>query len=314
MLIPISEILSNDDHYAFKASCENALEYQLKKVLHLTKKVEKGLDDQANGPYFYVTDEKFSYNLDALIHNLSILTEYYHGWVVFSYIGTNSQGKTKYIPLKKDEKLSAEIDKIFKLNSIGVLNSPKKYRGDFYEDCKKAFLKAYDFLFIGKFYEIYVLNNYLKHNTVAMSYAPKAMLGNREISIPYVYIGKPNDRLLNTSVFKSLIDHEFDEYGKMSSIKDDYFVSIINATARPVCSLGGYKVYNINGLDYLKGGLSVGLSMESIVEVAHELVSNIARIFIESSSTNPGRGIKLNRLVAEITARPPKTLAKLVNV
>lgn len=314
MLIPISEILSNDDHYVFKASCENALEYQLKKVLHLTKKVEKGLDDQASGPYFYVTDDKFSYDLDALIHNLSILTEYYHGWVVFSHIGTNSQGKAKYVPLKKDEKLSAEIDKIFKLNSIGVLSSPQKYRGDFYEDCKKAFLKAYDFLFIGKFHEVYVLNNYLKHNTVVMSYAPKAMLGNREISIPYVYIGKPNDRLLNASVFKSLIDHELDECGKLPGIKDDYFVDIINATAQPVCSVGGYKVYNVNGLDYLKGGSNVGLSMESIVEVAHELVSNIARVFIDGSRTNPDREIKLNRLVDEITKRPPKTLAKLVSV
>ncbi|QXG46563.1 hypothetical protein [Pseudomonas viridiflava] len=313
MLIPISEILSNNDHYAFKASCDNALEYQLKKVLHLTKEFEKGLDEQASGPYFYVTDEKLSYSLDALIHNLSILTEYYHGWVVFSHIGTNFQGKAKYIPLKNDEKLSTEIDKIFKLNSIGVLSSPQKYRGDFYEDCKKAFLKAYNFLFIGKFYEIYVLNNYLKHNTVAMSYAPKAMLGNREISIPFVHIGKPNDRLLNASVFKSLIDHELDEHGKMASIKDDYFVNIINATARPVCSVGGYKVYDINGLDYLKGGSSVGLSMESIVEVAHELVSNIARVFIESSGTNPDRGIKLNRLIDEITVRPPKTLTKLVN-
>ena len=290
MLIPISEILNNDDHYVFKASCENALEYQLKKVLHLTKEVEKGLDDQASGPYFYVTDEKFSYSLDALIHNLSILTEYYHGWVVFSHIGTIFQGKTKYIPLKKDEKLSAEVDKIFKLNSIGVLNSPEKYRGDFYEDCKKAFLNAYDFLFVGKFYEIYVLNNYLKHNTVAMSYAPKAMLGNREVSIPYVYIGKPNDRLLNASVFKTLIDQKPGECGKLPGIKDGYFVNIINATARPVCSVGGYNVYHINGLDYLRGGSNVGLSMESIVEVAHELVSNIARFFKESSSTNPGRG------------------------
>ncbi len=312
MLIPISEILNNDDHYKFKASCESSLEYQLKKVLHLTKEVEKGLDDQASSPYWYVTDEKFSYNLDALIHNISILTEYYHGWVVFSYIGTIYHGKTKYQPLRRDEKLNAKIDEIFKSNSIGVLSSPQKYRGDFYEDCKKAFLKAYDFLFVGRFYEIYVLNNYLKHNAVAMSYAPKAIVGNREISIPYVYIGKPNDCLLNPSVFKSLIDHHLDEYGKVVDAKDDYFVGIINATARPVCNVGGYKVYSINGLDYLKGGSSVGLSMESIVQMAHELVSNIAKVFIDSSKSNPGRGVALNRLVDEITTRPPKTLTKLI--
>jgi len=311
MLIPISEIINNDDHYKFKASSESALEYQLKKVLHLTKEVESGLDDQAIGPYWYITDEKFSYNLDTLIHNLSILTEYYHGWIVFSHIGTSFHKKTKYLPLKKDEKLNIEIDKIFKSNFIGVLSAPQKYRGDFYEDCKKEFLKIYDFLFVGKFYEAYVLNNYLKHNTVAMSYAPKVIVTNREISIPYIYIEQPNDRILNASVFKSLMDHGLDEYGKVANAEDDYFVNIINTTARPVCSVGGYRVYNINGLDYLKGGSSVGLSIESIVEMAHELVSNIAKVFIDSSEGYPDRVRKLNRLVEDITIRQPKTLTNL---
>lgn len=312
MLIPIYEILNNDDHYAFKASCEGALEYQLKKVVHLTKEVEKGLDDQASGPYWYVTDDKFSYGLDALIHNLSILTEYYHGWVLFSYIGTISHGKAKYQALKKDEKLSGEIDKVFKLNSIGVLNSPQKYRGDFYDDCKKAFLKAYDFLLVGRFYEIYVLNNYLKHNTIAMSYAPKVIVGGHEVSMPYVYIGKPNDCLLNPSVFKSLIDHELDDRGKVTGVKDDYYVNIINDTVRPLCEFGSYKVYGINGLDYLKSSSHVGLSMESIVQMAHELVSNIVKIFIEDSVGNSARELYLSRLLDEITIRSPKTLSKLI--
>lgn len=312
MLIPISEILNNDDHYAFKASCESALGYQLRKVVHLTKEVEKGLDDQASGPYWYVTDDKFSYSLDALIHNLSILTEYYHGWVLFSYIGTVSHGKATYRALKNDEKLSSEIDKIFSSNSIGVLNSPKKYPGNFREDCKKAFLKAYDFLLVGRFYEIYVLNNYLKHNTIAMSYAPKVIVGGHEVSIPYVYIGKPNNCLLNPSVFKSLIDYELDGQGKITGVKDDYFVDIINDTARPLCEFGGYKVYGINGLDYLKSSSHVGLSMESIVQMARELVSNIVKIFIEDSVGNPARQLHLSRLLDEIAVRSSKTLSKLI--
>ncbi len=306
MLIPLSEI-SGDDHYVFRASYEHSLEYQLKKILHLTKKVEKGLDDQASGLFWYFKDNSFSYDLDALIHNLSILIEYYHGWVVFSHIGTISHGKTKYVPLKNDETLSVEIDKVLKFNSIGVLSSPQKYRGDYYGDCKKAFLNAYEFLFVGRFHEVYVLNNYLKHNAVVMSYAPKAIVAGHEISIPYIYIGKPNDRLLNPSVFKSLIDYKLDD-----DAIDDYYVNIINASSRPVCMVGGYKVYNISGLDYLKGNSHVGLSLESIVEMAHELVSNIARVFIESSKSNPALGVALNRLVDEITIRSPKTLSSLI--
>lgn len=312
MLIPVTEILNNDTHYKFKASYECALEYQLEKVLYITKEVEKGLDQQANDPRWYFADKKFSYNLEGLIHNLSILTEYYHGWVLFSHIGTTVHEKTKYLPLKKDAKLNAEIDKIFKSASIGLLKIAQNDQGAFYESCKKAFLRAYDFLFVGKFYEIYVLNNYLKHNMVAMGYAPKATVFNRQISIPYIYIDKPNDRLLNSSVFKCLLDHELDNDGKIINAASDYFVNIINSTVRPVCSMGGYKVYNINGIDYLKGGLSVGLSMESIVEMAHELVSNIVEVFLESSKGNESRERQLRHLVNEITKRPPQTLNKLI--
>ncbi|MEW5624435.1 hypothetical protein ABGT18_24430 [Pseudomonas putida] len=312
MLIPPLELKDSYDHHMLRASCENSLDYQLRKVLHITKEVEKGLDAQAKDRYWYVADEMLSYNLDALIHNLSILTEYYHSWVVFCFIGTNSIEKTKYRPLKKDKNLNAEIDKIFKSTSIGVLKSPERYRGDFQGDCKKAFMKAYDFLFIGKFYEVYVLNNYLKHNAAAMKYAPKAIMGNREISVPYIYIGKPNDRLLNSSVFKSLIDCEFDGSGKTPDTKDDYFLDIINATIRPVCSLGGYKVYNINDLDYLKGSSHVGLPVESIVELAHELFSNISKVFIDGSKRDLDRESKLNRMIDEIKTRTPKTLTNLV--
>ncbi|MEE1888209.1 hypothetical protein [Pseudomonas carassii] len=312
MLIPALEVMDNYEHHMFRASCENSLDYQLRKVLHITKEVEKCLDEQANGPYWYVTDERFSYNLDALIHNLSILTEYYHNWVVFCFIGTTSLKKTKYRPLKKDKNLNAEIDKIFKSNSIGVLKSPERYRGDFHEDCKKAFMKAYDFLFIGKFYEIYVINNYLKHNSAAMKYAPKAIIGNRAISVPYIYIEKPNDRLLNQSVFKSLIDCTLDGSEKAPIKKDDYFLDVINATIRPVCSLGGYKVYNVNDLDYLKGSSHVGLPVESIVELAHELFANIAKVFIDGSKSDLDRESKLNRLIDEIKIRTPKTLTNLI--
>lgn len=312
MLIPIVEIQNNSDHYQFKTSYELALEHQLEKVLYLTKEVEKGLDQQARDSHWYIANKNFSYNLDALINNLSTLTEYYHGWIVFSHIGTTIHKKTQYLPLKKDEKLNAEIDKIFKNTSIGVLKISKNDQSAFYEACKKAFLQAYDFLLVGKFYEVYVLNNYLKHNMAATGYAPKAIVADKQISIPYLYIDKPNDRLLNSSVFKCLFDHELDDNGKIINTKDDYFINIINATVRPVCSVASYKVYNINGIDYLKNGSSVGLSMESIVEMAHELVLNIVKVFIDSSKGNVTLEKKLSRLIDEIKIRSPKTLNKLI--
>jgi len=221
--------------------------------------------------------------------------------------------KTKYSPLKKDEKLNEKIARIFKDNSIGVLSVVKEYKGDYYEDCKQAFLQAYEFLFVGKFHEIYVLNNYLKHNMITMRYAPKAKFNDRQISIPFVYIDRPNDRLLNPSIYKYLFEHELDSDGKVTSAPNDYFVDIINATARPVCTVGGLKIYNINGIEYLKGREIVGLSMESIVDMTQELTQNIVKVFLGSSKGNETREQKLSSLISKITERTPQTLTKLIN-
>jgi len=314
MLIPISEIQNNSDHYKFKAAYDLALEYQLEKVLYFSKEVERGLDQQANHMPWCISDKRFSYDLDALIHNLSILTEYYHSWVVFSYIGTTAHEKTKYVPLKNDQERDAKIDKIFKANSIGVLKISQNYRGDFYKDCKKSFIQAYEFLFVGKFYEVYVLNNYIKHNIVAMSYSPKVIFGDRQMSFPFLYIDKPFDRLLNSSVLKWLIDCNLDINGKVIGSNDDYFVDIINTTGHSLGKIGSYNIYHINGIDYLKSDAIVGISIESIVEMAHELVLNIVEFFM-----NEAKGIfpseeKLRRLVNEIKMRSPKTINKLLNI
>lgn len=312
MIIPIAEIQHNVDHYEFKASYENALEYQLEKVVRLTKEVEKGLDEQEGSDFWYFADKKFSYSLETLVHNLSILTEYYHGWVVFSHIGTIAHGKTKYKPLRNDENLDVEIDKIFKSTSIGVLKIAQRDEVAYYESCKRAFLQAYEFLFMGRFHELYVLNNYLKHNMIAAAYAPKAVVSGSPISIPYLYINTPNDRLLNPSVYKCLLDHEIDNDGKVIALADNYFVNIVNATIRFVCNVGGFKVYNVNGVDYLKGSTSVGLSMESIVEMAHDLVLNIVKVFLSSSKGNETRELQMSYLVGELTKRSPKTLSKIL--
>lgn len=313
MLIPISEIENSGDHYAFKANCEIALNYQLEKVLFLTKKMESHLETQANSPKFYIEGNIFSYSLDSLINSLSTLTEYYHSWVIFSYIGTFEHKKTKYLPLKKDEKLDSEIDKIFKANSIGILRNTKNYKGDFHADCKKAFLEAYEFLFVGKFYEIYVLNNYLKHNMMAMGYAPKITSTSGALSIPYVHITKPNDKLLNPSVYKCLFEYEINNGENTHPVPDNYFIKIINSTAYHIGTMGNMKIYNINGIDYLKGPKMVGVSVESIIEIAQNLVQSIIGVLLKNSRNFTSNQQTLNDIVYKITSRSPQTLNKLIS-
>ncbi|HEX8595700.1 MAG TPA: hypothetical protein VF682_20855 [Pseudomonas sp.] len=315
MLIPVKEIWNNTEHGLFKASSSHALTYQLEKVLFLTRQVESALDEKENDLRWYFTNNEFFYQLDGLINSLSTLAEYYHSWVIFSHIGTNTHKKTRYVPLRRDAALDREVDKLFKATGIGVLSIAKIDPVAYYDSCRRVFLQAYDFLLVGKFYEIFVINNYLKHNTVATGYAPKAYLGDQEVSIPYLYINVPQNRLLNDSVYKALFDYEFDELKKLdenSVAKDRYFTDIVSTTARSVCIVGGYKVYNINGIDYLKSDKSVGVSIESVLEVAQELVSNIVDVFSSSSEGHSGLQQKYDRLKNDILTRQPKTLSRLV--
>lgn len=312
MIIPIREIENNVDHYKFKASYEHALEYQLEKILFTIKAVEESLTQQASDPRWYISDPRFSYNLDSLINGLSTLTEYYHGWVIFSHIGTIKQSKSKYAPLQNDSELDAKIDKLFKANKIGTLKQSTIAPAEYYRDCKRAFMQAYDFLLVGRYHEIYVLNNYLKHNLPTMGYAPKATDQGQVVSIPYIYIDRPHDKLLNQSVYKCLFDFPLDNNGKISSVQDNYYVNQLNKSCRWMCQIGSLQVYNINGIDYLKGNNSVGVSIESIVDTAHALVLDVVAIFLASDPGHITRKEKLNRLINKIKERVPQTFSTLI--
>lgn len=313
MIIPIPEILHNENHYQFKASYENALEYQLKKVVFLTQQVEAGLDNQEKDSRFYVADQTFVYTLDTLINNLSTLTEYYYAWILFSHIGTITHEKARYSPIQRGSQVDAAIDKIFAKHDIGRLERSSIASDDYREQCRRAFLSAYDFLFVGKFHELFTLNNYLKHNMISSHYAPKAILGDRQISVPYVYIRKPDDLLLNTSVLKLLFSIELNEDGKTQHDTENYFIEIINRTSRQLGQLGGLKVFNINGIDYLQGEAMVGMSIESMVELSHDLLRNIMRVFSASSQGNMTREQLLGHLSEQICLRAPRTLNQLTH-
>lgn len=314
MLIPVDEIKDNENHYAFKGAYEKALEYQLEKVSLLIKKVGEFLDKQEGNSCRYSDDKEFSYHLDALINSLPTITEYYYGWVIFSHIGTTSHKRVKYALLKNDEGLNERIDEIFEKNSIGALNYVKDYKGDFRADCRQAFLRAFDFFLTGKLDEIYAINNYIKHNTIVMGYFPEVTLKDYpiEMQIPYVYIERPFDCLLNSSVYKHLFDYDLISSGK-NAANSGYYADIVNSTARLVGYAGGLSVYNINSINYLIGRKYIGISIESIVEISQELAKFIVKVFIDSSKENLTRIDKLNALIKTIGARKSRTLNSSVN-
>ena len=101
MIIPITEILNNQEHYKTQAEVNISLAYQLEKVIWLSNKLGKFLDTHWENGYWYIDNEEYSYTVDALLHNLSVLIEYYYNWIIFVYIGTNEHKKSKYRSIKK---------------------------------------------------------------------------------------------------------------------------------------------------------------------------------------------------------------------
>ncbi|MCS4309585.1 hypothetical protein M2404_003962 [Rheinheimera pacifica] len=312
MILPPREILNNDTHYYFKTEANLSLEHQLKKIIFICKKLEVLLDEQEQSPYWYLAKPEDLYLVESLISNYSILIEYYYSWIIFSFIGTVKHSKSTYKPIQRCEsEINNAISKIFEEHSIGTL----KIRNiDGYKEiCREAFLDAFDFLFVGKFHEIYVINNFLKHNRILGSYAPKAMHNGEKISIPYIYIRKPSSLLLNKSVMKCFFDYKLDSGAKIISESNDYYINLFNESSQKIGMLGGVDIFTVNGIDYIVSEDSVGLPIESMLKVTYDLCSNIIEKKIKVNVGAVTLINSLEHLVKTIREREPKTLGRLLN-
>ena len=311
MIIPIKEILNNQEHYKTQAEVNISLAYQLEKVIWLSNKLGKFLDTHWENGYWYIANEEYSYTVDALLHNLSVLIEYYYNWIIFVYIGTNEHKKSKYRSIKKaDQEIEDRMSSIFEYHNIGnlkIANSP-----GFYEECISAFKKAFEFLFVNEFHEVYVVNNFIKHNRAAMHYAPKGSINGKTVCIPFIYFQKQHSKLINPSVLRCFFDNKISEDLKIESDELGYHANLLNKTSKKVGSLGGFTIVSVLGIEYLiKQSLepsTVGISIESIIELSQKLSNNIINIAIES---NEGDLSELKRLTALIQ-REPKTITNVL--
>ena len=170
MLIPPIEILEDELHFQFKAEIDIALKYQIDKTIFFCKSLEETLDKVRNT--HYLSEAESSYYLDSIIHNHSMLIEYYYSWIILSLIGTlENSAKIIYRPIRKED-IESKLKKIFKKHSIGVLRESKNDPKEYYDKCKHVFMDAFQILLISENHELYVLNNYLKHNRMSFGYAP----------------------------------------------------------------------------------------------------------------------------------------------
>ena len=169
MILSIEERNFIENTYEIVVGVELSLNYQIKKILDLCLKIDYELDMPREN--WYISSIDFQYNVDFLINNFSVLIEYYHSWVIQYRIGLSKPNiKIEYKAIKyKDSK---SIDEVLRKYGVGKTDRPELYNFDLYKECKSRYKSDMNSFFIGKNHELFVLNNYIKHNHIINTYAP----------------------------------------------------------------------------------------------------------------------------------------------
>ena len=303
--------LREKDTYEIVYAIESSLKYQIKKTRDLCEKVELELDKPRNTWYINSTD--FEYNVDFLINSFSVLIEYYHSWVIQKRIGLSKPDiKIDYKAIEKGDYDS--VDRVLKKYRVGKTDKSELYDFDLYEKCKSRYLSDMSFFFIGKNHEVFVLNNYIKHNRMMRGYAPRAILENEKFSFAYLYIDNNCANLLNRSLLRYLSNHNLDEI--KNSFDDKYYNNYVIESSDESYSLLNLDIIVINGLEYVKSSNSIGLTIESLLESIKLASIDILNVMIDeldckgiTGSTDMNNFLTLKN---DFKTRNPKTISNLL--
>ena len=303
--------LREKDTYEIVYAIESSLKYQIKKTRDLCEKVELELDKPRNTWYINSTD--FEYNVDFLINSFSVLIEYYHSWVIQKRIGLSKPDiKIDYKAIEKGDYDS--VDRVLKKYRVGKTDKSELYDFDLYEKCKMRYLSDMSFFFIGKNHEVFVLNNYIKHNRMMRGYAPRAILENEKFSFAYLYIDNNCANLLNRSLLRYLSNHNLDEI--KNSFDDKYYNNYVIESSDESYSLLNLDIIVINGLEYVKSNDSIGLTIESLLESIKLASIDILNVMIdELNCKGITGGTEMDNFLTlknDFKTRNPKTISNLL--
>ncbi|WP_146114610.1 hypothetical protein [Pseudomonas sp. MYb185] len=307
MILSIRERKNIKETYEIVGEANSSIRYQIKKIKHLCKEIETELDKPRNT--FYINSISFDYSIDFLINGFSVLIEYYHTWVLQQRIGLlYPKVKISYKAIKKND--IKAIDKLLRSYKAGITNSPELYSFNFYEKCRSLYISAMENFFTGKNHEIFVLNNYIKHNSIMRSYAPLTVLDNNYFSFPYLYIHESHVDLLNNSLLRSLFKITVDDMD--GRIDNEHYNGKIE-----LYKIGSLDILEANGLEYVKCSSYVGVSIESILETIKNACTSILDLMLEEIRSNGISGGSciddLTSLKSEFTDRRAKTLYNKIN-
>ncbi len=299
------------NRYEIVLAIESSLKYQIQKIRDLCKKVEFELDEPRKSWYINSTD--FEHNVDFLINSFSVLIEYYHSWVIQQRIGLSEADiKIEYKAIEKNN--NNLVDKVLKEYKVGKTDRPELYDFDLYEKCKMRYLSDMSFFFIGKNHEVFVLNNYIKHNSMMRGYAPRIKVEDEEFSFAYVYIDNIHTKLLNRSLLKYLSSHNLNDI--KDSLNDEYYQNYVTENNCSLHKINGLDIIVINGLEYVKSSNSIGLTIESLLESIKLASIDILNVMIDELDCNAIIGStdmnNFSTLKNDFKTRTPNTIGNLL--
>lgn len=313
MILSYHERNKIENFYEIGADVNLSLQYQLNKMKNLCEKIEIVLDKPRK--HYFISSGEFEYNVDFLINGFSTLIEYYHTWVIQKSIGlVNPNVKISYKAIKKDDEKS--INDVLEKYGVGKTEKPNLYDFDFYNKCKSKYLSAMNFLFVGKCHEIFVLNNYIKHNHMMSGYAPWANLDGKKFSIPYIFIDNTRGDLLNRSLLRYLLNHPLAEV--VDNIDDEYYKKYFSDNNSVNYTMGGLEIIVVDGLEYVKSNKKIGLSIESILEtISFASIDILSEMIHELVSEGNTAGTDMNVFSAlknSFEARKAKTIHNIITM
>ncbi|CAH3648314.1 hypothetical protein [Serratia marcescens] len=260
---------------------ESSLKYQFNKLIYFCEKFNTLLAQPRENHYL---EKDCYYHLDAIINNAASLAEYYLPCVIYSIIGTvlpkpiapRFDGFRKNIDEKGYEHAKSKLFENYKISVL--LKSKEEFKEEYKQLCNDVFDKSIKFLINGDYDVIFTLNNYIKHNAMHFSYAPRVITnsGNTK-NLHYLRFESDQVFMLGKSTLKRLALEEFNKIkseNKEFYICEDKFIK----TGR----LGHILFLGNKNITYTKGNSSAGVTSESLLRLIYQLSRNILESMTES--------------------------------
>ncbi|MGG8294810.1 hypothetical protein PGR09_02695 [Klebsiella sp. 141251] len=264
-----------------KTVYEISLKYQFNKLIYFCEKFNILLTQPRETHYL---ETECHYYFDAIINNAASLAEYYLPCVIYSIIGTvlpepiapRFDGFRKNIDKKGYDKAKFELFEHYQLSVL--LKSRDDFREVYAQRCNDTFDRSIKFLINGDYEIIFTLNNYIKHNAMNFSYAPRIITNSGNIkNFPYLRFEPDQNFMLGDSTLKRLL---LEDYNKIKSENEEFY--ICEDKFFKTGELGSLLFLNNKKITYTKGNSSAGVTSESLLRLIYQLSRNILESMTES--------------------------------